>query len=54
MNRLDPNSLIIPATVIILALLAVISGYRLEISQDALRFETNLTATSRACNDGHC
>ncbi len=54
MKRLDPNSLIIPAAIIILAVLAVISGYRLEISQDGLRFETNLAAARRACDDGRC
>lgn len=54
MHRLDPNGLIIPAAIIILALLAVVSGYRLEISQGGLRFETNLTAAHRTCDDLHC
>jgi hypothetical protein len=54
MNRLDPNALIIPACIIILAMLAVTSGYRLEISKSGLRFETNVTAVRRACDDGRC
>lgn len=54
MNRLDPNRLVIPACIIILAMLAVISGYRLEISKTGLRFETNVTAVHRTCDDGRC
>jgi hypothetical protein len=54
MNRLDPNGLIIPASIIVLALLAVISGYRLEISQDGLRFETNAAPSHRVCAEGRC
>lgn len=52
MNRLDPNGLVVPAAIIILAVLAVISGYRLEIGHDGLRFEN--APMVRACADGHC
>ena len=47
MNRLDPNRLIVPAAIIALALLAAISGYRLEISQGGLRFESSAVASHR-------
>lgn len=54
MNQLDPNVLVVPAAIIILAVLAVISGYRLEIGHDGLRFETNTSTVVRTCGDGHC
>jgi hypothetical protein len=52
MGRLDPNSLVLPAAIIILATLAVISGYRLEISRDGLRFETNPTTVGEPIKTG--
>jgi hypothetical protein len=54
MRRLDPNSLVIPMTIVILAVLAVISGYRLEIGQDSLRFEANPAAARQVCDNGRC
>jgi hypothetical protein len=54
MKPLDPNRLVIPVAVIILAVLAVISGYRLEIGQGGLRFETDAATAHQACADGHC
>lgn len=42
MKQLNPNGLIMAAVVVILAVLAVTSGYRLEISRSGLKFETNV------------
>jgi len=39
MQQLNPNYLLIAAVVVILAVLAVSSGYRLEIGRTGLRFE---------------
>ena len=44
MQRLNPNNLLLAAVVIILAVLAVSYGYRLEINRDGLRFEMSAAA----------
>ena len=41
MNRVDLNKLIILLVVVCLAVLTVISGYRLEITWSGLRLEKN-------------
>lgn len=40
----DPNRLIIVVAVLILAGMAVVWNYRLEIGRDGLKFENNLAA----------
>jgi hypothetical protein len=42
MMRLDPNKLAALIALIILAFLAVISGYRLEIGASGLKFESTM------------
>lgn len=44
MQQLNPNNLLLAAVVVILAVLAVSYGYRLEISRSGLRFETSAAA----------
>ncbi|MFK4562459.1 hypothetical protein ABIF94_003060 [Bradyrhizobium ottawaense] len=44
MQQLNPNNLLLAGVVVILAILAVSYGYRLEISQSGLRFETTAAA----------
>jgi len=39
--RLNPNRLILPIAIIVLAVLAISSGYRLEIGVGGLKFEGN-------------
>ncbi len=39
--RLNPNRLILPIAIIILAVLAISGGYRLEIGTGGLKFENN-------------
>jgi hypothetical protein len=41
MQRLNPNYLLFATVVVILAVLAVSYGYRLEIGRTGLRFETS-------------
>jgi hypothetical protein len=41
MRGIDPNGLIIPLAVIILASLAIVANYRLEIGAGGLKFESN-------------
>jgi hypothetical protein len=47
MKGVDPNRLILPVAVIILAALAIIANYRLEIGAGGLKFENN-TSFARA------
>ena len=42
--RLNPDKLILPIAIIILAVLAISSGYRLEIGAHGLKFEENAVA----------
>jgi hypothetical protein len=48
MKSVDPNSLILPAVVVILALLAVAANYRLEIGSSGLKFELNASLAASA------
>jgi hypothetical protein len=41
MKGVDPNRLILPLAVIILAFLAITANYRLEIGAGGLKFENN-------------
>jgi hypothetical protein len=45
-KRVDPNRLIFPLAVICLAVLAVASGYRLEIGTSGLRLEKGSYASA--------
>lgn len=40
MTRIDPNKLAVLIAIVILALLATMSGYRLEIGANGLKFES--------------
>jgi len=46
MNRVDPNRLIFLLAIVCLAVLAVTSGYRLEIGVSGLRLERNVITTN--------
>jgi hypothetical protein len=41
MKGVDPNRLILPIAVIVLAVLAITANYRLEIGATGLKFENN-------------
>jgi hypothetical protein len=45
-NRVDLNKLIVLLVVVCLAILTVISGYRLEIGWSGLRLEKNVVTTA--------
>jgi hypothetical protein len=45
-NRIDPNRLILVIAVVCLAVLAVVSGYRLEIGTSGLRLEKGSYASA--------
>jgi hypothetical protein len=47
MRGIDPNRLILPIAVIVLAVLAIAANYRLEIGATGLRFENNSSFAAR-------
>jgi hypothetical protein len=51
MKSVDPNRLIVPVAVVILALLAIVANYRLEIGTSGLKFENNGLARAADLNN---